>query len=211
LNFCTVYHNQFTVYHHDLSAERIEWFWGALSAIRREIFEKLSGFSEAYPGASAEDLELGYRLSEAGREIRYFPELRGVHGRRFGPASMLYNDYHKSVLGLKLYLKRKPAGKHPHGFSRPKNGLNLALAPLTTLSLLAAPFTFGVPWLLFSIIFLAINFPFHRYLLKNAGFRYLLPSVFLHWLSFNVIALGVAGGLLGLALGRGLESKSRWL
>lgn len=211
-NFCSVYHNWFTAYHHDLSREDIEWFWGALSAVGKEVFGRLSGFSEAYPGASAEDIELGYRLSESGHKIRYFPELRGIHGRRFGIANMLYNDYHKSVLGLKLYLKRKPTGKHPHGFSGLINGLNLVLAPLIMLCFLSLPISGMILlWLLLSAVFIALNFKFHRGLGREAGLYYLLPSLLLHWLSFNAIALGVLGGLIGLALGKGLESKSRWV
>jgi len=210
-NLCSVYHNFFTVYHHDLSREEIEWFWGALSAIRKEVFEKLSGFSEQYPGASAEDLELGYRLSEAGYKIRYFPELRGTHARKFQLGDMLYNDYHKSVLGIKLYLKRKPRGIHPHGFSRPLNGINLMLAPLSLLALLAWPWAGVLPGLLLLLIFFGINSRFYRQIRRKAGFQYFFPAFFLHWLSFNVIAGGVIAGLIGLLLGKGLESRSRWI
>jgi len=210
-NICAVYHNFFTVYHHDLSSGDIEWFWGALSAIRKNIFEQLSGFREQYPGASAEDIELGYRLSESGFKIKYLPELRGAHSRKFGLANMLYNDYHKSVLGLKLYLKRKPRGKHPHGFSNTINGVNTILAPLSLLSLIALPWLWFLPAILITLIFFVINFRFYLFILNHSGFKYFFPSVFLHWLSFNVIALGVFAGLIGVLLGKGLESRSRWI
>jgi glycosyltransferase involved in cell wall biosynthesis len=210
-NCCTVYHNCFTVYHHDQSPDEIEWFWGALSAVRKEVFEKLGGFSQAYPGASAEDIELGYRLSEAGHRIRYFPKLRGIHGRRFSFSSMAYNDYHKAVLGLKLYLLRKPAGKHQHGFSSPLNGINVMLAPLCWLSLAAFPLAGFWPQVLLAMVFVAINSRFYSYILKSSRTKYLVPSIFLHWLSFNFIAAGMLGGLLGLLLGKGIESRSRWI
>jgi len=208
---CSVYHNFFTVYHHALSRERIEWFWGALSAVRKEPFAKLGGFSEQYPGASAEDIELGYRLSEAGSQVYFLPELRGTHARKFSLRSMLYNDYHKAVLGLKLYLKRKPAGKHPHGFSSLLNGFNLLLAMLSWPAALSFIFHRGMLYLLLLAVFAAANFRFYRYIWRRAGALYVISSIPLHWMAFNAIAAGALGGAIGLLLGKGLESDSRWI
>ena len=210
-NFASVYHNLFTVYHHQLSELEIEWFWGALSAIRREVFLKLGGFNTTYPGASAEDIELGYRLAEAGYKICYLPELRGIHLRRFKLGSMLYNDYRKAVLGLKLYLTRKPRGAHPHGFSNPVNGVNLFLVFLSWLAFLGLILAGSMSYFLVLVIFWLVNFRFYQFIRQKAGMLYLLAGLILHWLSFNAIALGLLGGLVGLIMGKGLESKSKWI
>jgi hypothetical protein len=172
---------------------------------------KLGGFCERYPGASAEDIELGYRLSEAGSQLFFLPGLRGSHARKFNLRSMLYNDYHKAVLGLKLYLKRKPAGKHPHGFSNLLNGLNLVLAMLSWPAALSLFFQGGTLYLFLLAVFIAANFRFYHYIFRRAGALYLLSSIPLHWLAFNAIAAGTLGGVIGLLLGKGLESDSRWL
>lgn len=207
---CSVYHNFFTLYHHELSDREIEWFWGALSAIKKEVFEKLSGFSEQYPGASAEDIELGYRLSESGNKTAFLPELRGAHARKFGFRSMLYNDYHKAVLGLKLYWLRRSGPRHKHGFANPVNGINVMLAALSWPALLGIGA--GCGSLLFLLaVFGAINFKFYRCIYQRAGALYLISSVPLHWLCFNAIAAGTIAGATGLVLGKGLESGSRWI
>jgi len=210
-DICSFYHNFLTLYHHDLLGKDVEWLWGALSAVRKEDFDRLRGFSEAYPGASVEDLELGYRLSEAGKKIRYLDELRGVHARKFTLGKMLYNDYHKAVLGVKLYWKMNRSGRHRHGFSSAKNGLNVALCGLGWPALLAL--FIGIPWPLIVLLALFgwLNFNFYRYIWKRSGALYLIASVPLHWVCFNTIAAGVAAGIAGLVLGKGLESKSRWI
>jgi len=207
----SVYHNFFTTYHHELSRERIEWFWGALSAVRKHVFDRLGGFSEKYPGASAEDIELGYRLSESGFQVNFQPGICGRHARKFKLRSMLYNDFHKAVLGTKLYWTRKPAGKHPHGFSSPLNGLNLALAILSWPALLSSILHGGILYLLLFGIFAAANFRFYQYIQRRAGALYAITSIPLHWLTFNAIAGGAIAGAIGLALGKGLESGSRWI
>jgi len=207
---CPVYHNFFTRFHHQLSDQEIEWFWGALSAIKKDIFDKLSGFSEQYPGASAEDIELGYRLAESDYPIAFVPSLRGAHARKFSFGSMLYNDYHKAVLGLKLYWLRRSGPKHKHGFANPVNGINVILAALSWPSILGL---FACWWFLIFLLaaFLAVNFKFYRYIHARAGWLYLLTSVPLHYLCFNAIAAGTIAGAIGLVLGKGLESDSRWI
>jgi glycosyltransferase involved in cell wall biosynthesis len=207
---CDVYHNFFTVYHHQLSSHAIEWFWGALSAIRKDVFDKLHGFSEQYPGASAEDIELGYRLAESGFPVAFVRNLRGAHGRKFGFRSMLYNDFHKAVLGLKLYWLRRSGQKHKHGFANPINGANVMLAALcwpAALGLFAGSFFI----LLLLAVFVAINFRFYRFIMERAGWAYLFSSIPLHFLCFNAIAAGTMMGAVGILLGKGLESDSRWV
>jgi len=207
---CPVYHNFFTRYHHQLSDQEIEWFWGALSAIKKDVFDKLSGFSEQYPGASAEDIELGYRLAESGYSIAFVPSLRGAHARKFSFGAMLYNDYHKAVLGLKLYWLRKSGPRHKHGFANPVNGINVMIAAMSWPAIIGSVVSC---WFLLFLLaaFLAVNYKFYRHIHSRAGWLYLITSVPLHWLCFNAIAAGTIAGAIGLVLGKGLESDSRWI
>jgi glycosyltransferase involved in cell wall biosynthesis len=210
---CSRYHNFFTFYHHDLSGDEVEWFWGAMGAVRRGAFAAAGGFDERYAGAAAEDIQLGYQLSERGHRIAYFRELSGDHLHRFRLRSMLWNDYRKAVLGTKLYLTRKRPGRGRHGFSNPANALALGAVFLLVLSLLALPLGLGswlAPWICL-IIFVLVNRKFYRALSRRLGIGFLVRAVPLHLLSFLAIAAGTAMGLLGLALGRPLQGKSPWL
>ena len=210
---CSLYHNFFTFYHHDLSGDEIEWFWGAMGAVRREALAAIGGFDERYAGAAAEDIELGYELSACGYRIAYFRELSGEHLHRFRLRSMLWNDYRKAVLGTKLYLTRKRPGGGRHGFSNPGNALALAAA-LGLIGSLLAHFLGLLSWLaplVCLILFLVASRKFYRALARRLGFGFLAQAIPLHLLSFLVIAAGTVMGLAGLALGRPLPGKSSWL
>ena len=212
-NPCSRYHNFFTFYHHDLSGSEVEWFWGAMGAVRRPALAAAGGFDERYAGAAAEDIQLGYELSERGYRIAYFRELCGDHLHRFSLRSMLWNDYRKAVLGTKLYLTRKRPGRGRHGFSNPDNALALAAAfgcigslPALLLGLVSWP----AP-LVCLILFILVNRKFYRALARRLGFGFLAQAIPLHWLSFLAIAAGTVMGLLGLALGRPAQGRSSWL
>lgn len=56
----------------------VDWAIGALLLLRREAFEAVGGFDERQ-WMYAEDLDLGWRLSEAGWATRYEPRARVLH------------------------------------------------------------------------------------------------------------------------------------
>jgi len=217
---CSLYHNFFTYYHHDLSGEEVEWFWGAIGAVRRSAWEEVGGFDERYAGAAAEDMQFGYELALRGRRIAYRRDVPGDHLHRFSLRSMLWNDYRKAVLGTKLYLTRKQPGRHHHGFSNPANAVALVAAGLFGLSFLG--FLLGMvnrqeclfpafAPLLCLAVFLLAGRRFYSFLAERMGFFFLAQAVPLHLLSFLIIVAGTVMGLIGLALGRPLQGKSPWL
>ena len=42
----SAYHNAFTRFHHDLSPREMDWFWGALGAVKKSAFLAVGGFDE---------------------------------------------------------------------------------------------------------------------------------------------------------------------
>lgn len=208
-DFGSLYHNLFTYYHHDLSGAEVEWFWGAIGAVRREAFTAVGGFDERYAGAAAEDIQFGFELSRLGRRIAYLREVQGEHLHRFSLRRLLWNDYRKAVLWIKLSVTRR----HRHGFSNPANAVGLAAAGLFAPSL--AGWCLGGAWALAPLLCLAVfvlaGGRFYKFLAREMGLGFALRAVPLHFLSFLVIAAGTGMGLVGLALGRPLQSKSPWL
>lgn len=59
-------------------AARVDWISGACLALRREAFEAVGGFDEAY-FMYVEDVDLCWRLWQAGWEVGYEPAGRVVH------------------------------------------------------------------------------------------------------------------------------------
>jgi glycosyltransferase involved in cell wall biosynthesis len=66
---------------HPEARKRIDWlyFLTGNASVRREELEKLGGFDESFTGYGHEDLELGYRLKQAGVELLYEPRAVNFH------------------------------------------------------------------------------------------------------------------------------------
>jgi GT2 family glycosyltransferase len=72
--FVSRYRNLLHHYTHQHGSPDAQTFWAGCGAIRREAFEEVGGFDESYRLPSVEDIELGYRLRQAGHHIRLVPE-----------------------------------------------------------------------------------------------------------------------------------------
>lgn len=67
-------------------------FWAGCGAIRRETFLAFDGFDESYLEPSVEDIELGLRLSRAGKVVRLFPEIQCTHLKHWTLSNLVYTD-----------------------------------------------------------------------------------------------------------------------
>lgn len=79
-NFFSQYKNLVHHYYHQKIRGDVSSFWAGCGAVWKQIFLNVGGFDAVrYPRSSVEDIELGYRLKEAGGRIRHVPELQGTH------------------------------------------------------------------------------------------------------------------------------------
>lgn len=92
-NFLSQYRNLLHHYVHQTGCEEASTFWGACGAIRRQVFLSLGGFDESYRQPSIEDIELGYRLKQAGYRIRLCKDLQVKHLKRWEMGSLLKADF----------------------------------------------------------------------------------------------------------------------
>src|SRR3954453_17896900 len=74
---------------HRGSAGHALTFWSGIGAVRRDAFLEVGGFDEHYERASIEDIELGGRLSERGREILLDPQIQGKHLKTWSLREMI--------------------------------------------------------------------------------------------------------------------------
>lgn len=125
--FFSRYQNYFTIHNH-ARTETVNFFWGALGAVRRDVFERLGRFPEHYAGASAEDVELGVHLVDAGETIRLLPALRGTHLVRYDLRAFTHNQFRKSALWAQWILAFNKRNRRPHGFTSGENFLSVAAA-----------------------------------------------------------------------------------
>lgn len=84
-------------------------FWAGCGAIRRSVFEEVGGFDETFtPPCSVDDIELGYRIRQAGHRIRLDKALQGTHLKRWTLRSVILTDItHRAVPWSRLILETK--------------------------------------------------------------------------------------------------------
>lgn len=194
-NFLSQYKNLFHHYTHQTANEEASTFWGACGAIRREVFLSMGGFDESYRKPCIEDIELGYRLKQAGHRIKLCKDLQVKHLKHWKPISLLRAEiFYRALPWTELILRDRQ-------FS---NDLNLKFS--TRLSVLLA---FGLLGSLFaalwfpgflavagvlSVFLLTINAPVYRFFLNKRGFWFTLQVIPWHWLYFLYSGLSFAIG-----------------
>jgi len=84
-------------------------FWAGCGAIRRRVFEEVGGFDgQRFPRSSIEDIELGYRLRQAGYRILLDKSLQGTHLKRWSLRSVIWTDVtRRAIPWSRLILESK--------------------------------------------------------------------------------------------------------
>jgi glycosyltransferase involved in cell wall biosynthesis len=195
--FLSQYKNLFHHYVHQNAREEASTFWGACGAIRRDTFMSLGGFNEHYRRPSIEDIELGYRLKQAGFRIRLSKKLQVKHLKRWDVISLLRSDFFdRAIPWTELILRDRIF----------INDLNLRLSSrfsvLLTCLLVAAligggwwPESFAVAGT-FSLLLFIINGALYRYFLSKRGLWFTIKTIPWHWLYYFYSGSAFAIGLI---------------
>jgi len=194
-NFLSQYKNLFHHYVHQTAREEASTFWGACGAIRREVFLTLGGFDERYRWPSIEDIELGYRLKQAGKKIRLCKTLQVKHWKRWGVVSLLQADFfHRALPWTDLILRKRCL----------PNDLNLQLSSRVSVALTYGLLFAGVGTWWWSglfvlvgvavVLLLSLNASLYRFFWHKRGFRFAVQVIPWHWLYYFYSGLAVAIG-----------------
>ncbi len=161
-------------------------FWAGCGAIRRSVFQEMGGFDEKrFPRPSIEDIELGYRLRQAGHRILLYKGLQVTHLKRWTLRSVVRTDVLcRAIPWSRLILEHKnvPNDLNLKGGQR----LSVALVGLACgMSLLAA---FRVEFLaLPTVAFLGVmilNRELYTFFFRRRGFLFTAASIPLHFLYY---------------------------
>jgi len=111
-------------------------FWAGCGAVRRSAFEAAGGFDTGRYTRAIEDIELGYRLRDAGLRILLDKELRGTHLKRWTLASFLGTDLrYRAVPWSRLILERRRRLDHLNLKTEHRVSVGLALLGAIALAL----------------------------------------------------------------------------
>ena len=108
-NFLSQYKNLVHHYYHQGGREDASTFWAGCGAVRKEVFLDVGGFDvESYPYPSIEDIELGYRIREAGHRIRLIPTLQGTHLKDWRFVNLIHTEvFRRAIPWSRLMLRSK--------------------------------------------------------------------------------------------------------
>lgn len=139
-NVVSQYRNLLHHYVHQNGNAEASTFWAGCGAIRRSVFEEIGGFNEKrFPRASIEDIELGYRLRQAGHRILLDKSLQGTHLKRWTLCSLIWTDiFHRAVPWSRLIVETRNAPNDLNLETRQR--LSIALVLLASIFLLLAVF-----------------------------------------------------------------------
>jgi len=208
-DFLSQYKNLFHHYVHQTAREESSTFWAACGAVRREVLLALGGFDERYRWPSIEDIEVGYRLMQAGHRIRLCKSLQVKHLKHWDIVSLLKSDFlHRALPWTELILRDR----------RLINDLNLRLSSRASVILVHAlldallaswwwPASLAVAGVL-SLLLLMLNAPLYHFFWRERGLRFALRAIPWHWLYYYYSGLAFAIGTTWSLLRTGGRFKS---
>lgn len=104
--FFSQYRNLAHAFVHEQGRPDARTFWAGLGAVRASAFHAVGGFDERFTRPSVEDIDLGYRLSQAGYRLRLDPIIRGTHLKRWTlPSSIVIDVRDRGVPWTQALLK----------------------------------------------------------------------------------------------------------
>ncbi|MFN5960341.1 MAG: glycosyltransferase [Verrucomicrobiota bacterium] len=199
------YRNLLHHFTHQRACRDAVTFWAGCGMVRREVLLALGGFAWEYRRPSIEDIELGYRMSEAGYRIVLDPAWQVCHLKKWRFGNMVRTDaverayaWTRLVLagrrGFRRDLNTDPGSRVSAAGSAVAVGC-LALAPWWPGGgLAAAVLALSVVWFL--------NRSFYRLLHRRGGWRLAVAGAWLHIVYFLCALSGFAAAWWVTLLGQ---------
>ncbi|MCD4655798.1 glycosyltransferase [bacterium] len=165
------------------------------AGFRRNIFLKLGGFNENFPGASVEDQEFSFRMAEAGYKMVFLPEARVYHRH----AQTLTHYFRKKFnIGywkvLVLHLHPEKTMKDTHTPQTLK--LQLPLSLILALSIIMFPSTGITPGIISLSLFIILGRKETWQCVSNRFWAAAFFSPIIMWFRSVALGLGLIWGLI---------------
>ena len=168
-------------------------FWAGLGALRRADFEEVGGFNPAQP---IEDVELGMRLTNCGKNLRLDADLFGTHLKPWTLKEMIRTDFIvRGAPWVELMIRHRfPSSRLNLSWRHRTSAASCLLALGAVLA--RRPKTAGAS----ALTFVALNHDFYALLLRRRGPAEAVAGIGLHAIHYLVAVASVpAGWVLHLA------------
>ena len=180
-------------------SKKLSFITGAITALRKDVFNEAGGFDIRYRGADVEDYDLGHKIAEK-HLLLYNPNIQGEH---YFPTLIkaCKNYFKRSGQWVSIFRKRK---RFDSGAASKKGGLSAIVSVLIILSLIISLFMPYVFILFFSLLllFLILNSKFLKKAITQEGVIFTLESIPVLCILFNAALLGAAFSFIRMIVGR---------
>ena len=209
-SFLSQYRNLLHHHVHQTASIEASTFWGACGVARRTAFLAVGGFdADRFARPSVEDIELGYRLKQAGYTLGLRKTLLVKHLKHWSAANILRTDvFQRALPWTALILEH----------DRLENNLNTTTASRVSVvaagalaaALVATPF---LPVLAFAaaaaaLLLVWLNAPLYRFFWEKRGPVFTLGVLPCHWLYYLYGGLAFAYGTARFHVARRLATKA---
>lgn len=194
--FAARFKNLVHAYTHRTGSPAATTFWAGCGVVRKVAFDAVDGFdAERYPRPSIEDIELGYRLRDAGYRIRLSPEVRVKHLKEWTLIGMVRTDVlDRGIPWTRLMLDR--GGLDPTLNTRWSERISGLLAWGVALAAPGALFAPALMWVAAAsgALLLVLQRRLYHFLFERCGLWFTLWAIPMHWLYYLYAGLAFAIG-----------------
>lgn len=197
-NFIAQYKNLFHHYVHQHGREEASTFWTGCGAIKRSRFLALEGFDvQRYRRPSIEDIDLGYRLRQAGGRIRLAREVQVKHLKAWSLLALLKSDiFDRGIPWTRLILRDKVFARDLNLQTHNRVSVVVVYGLLLAVAVgLFQPQAWLIALGLIALL-LWLNFDLYRFFYQKRGLLFALRVIPMHWLYYIYNAISFGCGLL---------------
>ncbi len=206
--FLSQFRNLYHRWVHQCGSPEASTFWTGCGAVRREAFVAVGGFSPVLSRMGMEDIDLGYRLRDAGYRIALVKDMECKHLKAWTLGGMVRTDiFHRGVPWMLLLLAREDGAPdlnidHASRVATVAGGL----LPVSALLGLFWPPLLGIAGLA-ALLITGLRWGFVRYAAKLRGPVFAAGTVPALWLFFLCSATAIPIALAHQLTGRGLQGR----
>lgn len=193
---------------HRSSAIKARTFWAGFGSVRRDAFHAIGGFDERFGRPSVEDIDFGYRLTEAGYAVVLDSTCSACHLKRWTFRSAIVSDVRdRGIPWTQLILKYGELSDDLN--LRVEHRWSVVLAYLAMGSLIWAPYDarslVNIPFLMVGLTLL--NRRYYRFFHQKRGAWFAARVWLLHVLHHLCNGLSFATGTVLFVVARYLDVR----
>ncbi len=197
------YKNMWIRFTYLTSPEYVNWFFTAIGAIRKDVWDKSGYFDPKFNiKTGGSDIDFGFRLYSQGIKILLDKNIDVIHLKKFNLVSLVKNDFLRSFGYIKLALNynQSLADIAKSGIANAQNSFAIStiLAGIISGIIILCPFSIWFVFMsvFFIFLYVKLNYPFYKYTIKELSFWKTILFIPVMFLDNLVCGIGVICSLI---------------